>query len=220
MMSLNLKMKKRRKMIKAVTAEIKQFLINLDLEKLIEVNLTIEEFIFLSLIDAKKSDLYQQYTSQFKTSILQNAKQITSLLERELITQEIPNNYLFNNFKITEKFYQLFMNDKTQIIKDIKDTYPKQTPSGKRKGLQASQAKWIPKYLNIVKNNMKLHQLIIDCIKFEVADREANGQMEYMPLLSTYINERRWETYEEDVVKLLEKGEIIEQVNNNNVDDI
>jgi len=207
-------------MSKAVIADTKQFLITLDLEKLIEVNLSIEEFIFLSLIDSKKPELYQNYTSNFKTSILSNLNQITSLLERGLITQELANNYLFNNFKTTDKFYQLFMNDKAQIIKDIKDTYPKQTPSGKRKGLQASQAKWIPKYLNIVKNNMKLHQLIIDCIKFEVADREANGQMEYMPLLSTYINEKRWETYEEDVVELLEKGEIIDQVNNNNVDDI
>lgn len=204
----------------ARVAEIKQFLITIDLEKLIDVELSLEQFVFLSLVDSKKPELYSAYTSRIKSNIITNPTQITSLIERGLLIQTVPNNFLFNNFKVTDQFYELFENDQSKIIKELKEAYPKQTPSGKRKGLQADQAKWIPKYLNIVKNNNKLHKLILDCINFEVLDREANGQGEFMPMISTYINNRRWETYQEDVTAMLEKGEIIDQINNNNIDDI
>ena len=200
-------------------ANITQFLINLDLEKLIEVNLSIEQFIFLTLLDEKKSDIYLAYTSKFQ-HIITSKNQLEDLIKRGLLLMNIPDVYLFSNFKVTEKFHQLFFTDKAKIIQDLKDVYPKQTPSGIRKGLHADQAKWIPKYLSIVKNNLQLHELILNCIRYELEINQSNGQLEYLPMLSTYINKRRWETYEEDVKKHISKGELITDISNNNVEDI
>ncbi len=201
-------------------SEDNQFIITIDLEKIISSSLTIEQFIFLTLLDTKNVSLVRKYLSSLKTPILSNVNQLKELIERKLVHQIDHDNYLFQNFKVTEEFHQLFNNNKIETLQELKAVYPKQTPSGKRKGLQADQAKWGPKYLNIVKNNPKLHELIINCIKYEVADREASGQMEFMPMLSTYINNRRWEVFEEDVLNLLNKGEEINDLNNNNVEDI
>lgn len=194
-------------------------IITLDLQKLIDVNLTIEQFVFITLIDEKKPAIYESYSKTFK-NIISSREELNDLIERGLIVMEDPTIYKFNNFKVTDLYHQLFSNNKALMIADIKATYPKQTPSGKRKGLQADSNKWIPKYLNIVKNNSELHSLILDCIRYEMQDRATNGQSEYIPLLTTYINNARWEVFMDDVIELRKKGKKISEVENNTVEDI
>ena len=201
---------------------VKSDIISIDLEKLIEVELSIEQFVFLSLIDENKPLLYEAYSKKFK-NIIQSKNQLTELIDKGILKMEKADNYDFANFKVTEAFHQLFNNDKAKIIQEIKEVYPKQTPSGQRKGLQADSNKWIPKYLNIVKNNSQLHSLIIDCIKYEMHDRNLNNQAEYIPLLTTYINNARWEVYMDEVIALREKGKKVlssSELTNNIVEDI
>lgn len=201
---------------------MKADIISLDLEKLIEIGLSIEQFVFLSLIDENKPLLYEAYSKKFK-NIIQSKNQLQELLDRGILKMEKSDDYNFTNFKVTDEYHKLFNNDKALIIQEIKEVYPKQTPSGQRKGLQADANKWIPKYLNTVKNNPQLHSLIVDCIKYEMHDRSLNNQAEFIPLLTTYINNARWEVYMDEVLKLREKGKKVlssSELTNNIVEDI
>lgn len=175
------------------------FTINFD--TLLRTGLGVNQFTFLTLLKHNKSNLFEEYRSQEKS--------IGRMTSMEIIEDLIDKGWLlridnsehgkkdarFSNFKVTDKFNELVDVNNTDIIQELKDAYPKKTPSGNRVNLQQDSDKWIPKYLKAIGDNKDLHNIVLKCIEAEKINRKKTKAEEYWALLTTYVNNRRWEVY-------------------------
>lgn len=97
------------------------------------------------------------------------------------ILEEVNENTSSNTSKLWEEFLLV---------------YPKTTPKGRRLHVNKPSSK--KKYEKIIKNNRKLHEKILILLKKEIEDKESQNALDYMPQIQTYINQRRWEAYDDE----------------------
>lgn len=185
------------------------FTVNYD--ALLQTGVSVNQFLFLQLIHNQKSQRYYQfYLEQFPEGQNIGVQYLIDKGLLELIDKS--RGSLYTNFRTTKLFKNLFDKDVESAIEDLKETYPKQTPAKKRR-LQSDQHKWGPKYQAMVKNKPELHQFILKCIKAEIKHRKSTNSEEFWPLLTTYINNKRWEDYAEEVLKMGDSEIALEEVN-------
>lgn len=179
------------------TNDEKNFTFIVDYNILLQVGVTINQYFFLQLSDTNNVDLYRFYLEQFPQPI--NKDDVITLIEKGLlVTKDGSNRFTFENLRTTLLFRQLFEKKVPNAIEELENTYPKKTPLKKRR-LQSDGDKWKPKYLAIVKGKPELHQKILTCIQAEAKHRKVTGSEEFWPLLTTYINNKRWEDYEDEI---------------------
>lgn len=172
-------------------------IINVDLNILMKANISIQEYLFLQLIKNKQKDLLVEYYSVFGKLV--EPININKLIGRGWLLANDPNDKSFENFKVSNDFIHLTEIRLDDAIEELKSIYPKQTPSGDRKGLQADSDKWGVRYLKLINRDRALHEKILMCIEAEKIHRKNTKQEEYWALLATYVNNRRWETYIDDI---------------------
>ena len=80
---------------------------------------------------------------------------------------------------------------------EFKALFPKKDPNGTRR-FHTNPAAAKKKYNNLVKNNRKLHEKILTLLKKEIEERTRDNSFKYMSNLHTYVNQKRWEAYEDD----------------------
>jgi len=174
--------------------------INIDVNKLIDNSISIQEYLFCSFISNKEIELMTEYMSLFNFIISKG--QLDNLIRDGFIVQLTPGDFTMNSLKVTDRFQAISEINEEKAIQELKDAYPKRTISGKRVGLQADPFKWQTKYLAIIKKDKDLHEKVLECIELEKKHRAKNGQDDYWALLTTYVNNKRWEVYMEDVGNL------------------
>lgn len=173
-------------------------IINVDLDLILKTGLSIQDFLFLQLIKSGKKELMNEYHSMF--GMILNKEGVDRLIKKGFLIKKSDNlGYVFANFQTTDDFNSFTTIKAEDAIEDIKNTYPKKTPSGNRVGLQSDSAKWGPKYLSIIKKDRALHQKILRCIEAEKQHRKKSNSEEYWALLLTYVNNKRWEVYIDDI---------------------
>ena len=189
--------------------EEKNLLFTVDFNILLQAGLTINQFFFLQLSDKNGVDLYRFYLEQFPQPI--SKADVIYLIEKGLlVTKDGSSRYTFENLRTTKLFRDLFEKKVPNAIADLEETYPKKTPSGRR--LHSDGAKWKPKYLSIVKGKPELHENILKCIKAEAQHRKKNGNEEFWPLLTTYVNNRRLEDYEDEIEEFSEEDKFSKDI--------
>lgn len=167
-----------------------------DLDLLLQSGISINQYFFLKILDNQNVDLYRFYLEQFKSPITK--EDLEYLIQKGvLITKDKTNRFTFENLKVTNTFKDIFEEIKSDAIKELEEIYPKKTPFKKRR-LQSDKGKWGPKYLSIIKGKPELHEKILNCIKAEEKHRKQTGSEEFWAMLTTYINNARWEDYMED----------------------
>jgi len=80
---------------------------------------------------------------------------------------------------------------------ELLEAYPKKTPNGRR--LHGNKDNCKKKYNNLIKKNPELHPIILKCILAELEDRYIHNSTNYWKMLQTYINQKGWELYEDDI---------------------
>lgn len=168
----------------------------IEFNHLLEAGLTINQYFFLQLSDQSAREAYRLYLEQFPQPITR--LDIEYLIEKGLLKTKEGSKYTFENLTTTKLYRDLFEKKVPDAIKELEETYPKKTPIKKRR-LQSDGHKWKPKYLSIIKGKPELHEKILMCIKAEAAHRRKVGNEEFWPLLMTYINNQRWEDYEDEI---------------------
>lgn len=189
------------------TNERDKTLFSVDYDILLQIGLTINQYFFLWMIDNGDVSLYRLYLEQFPSPV--NKLDLETLINKDLIDLKNKTRegilYTFENIKTTNHYKELFEKKINNAIEELQLTYPKKTPFKKRR-LQSDPDKWRPKYLSIIKGKPELHQTILQCIQAESVHRKKTNSEEFWPLLTTYINNKRWEDYEDDI------GEVREEV--------
>lgn len=204
--------------MKMMMKENDNLVFTVDYNKLLEAGIKIEHFLFLKILneDKDKSKLLSLYHEQFNTLV--RPSDIDFLFDKGLLTllkqDRDPSGknyfvgYTLNNMYTTKLYNDLFekrISDKS--IEELKDTYPTKTPAKKRR-LQTDPVKWKSTYLKIIKGKPELHETIINCIKAEAKHRRATNSEEFWPMLTTYLNNRRWEDYEDEITENFSDEEV------------
>ena len=158
-------------------------IIELDLDKLQESGLFVEEYVVLQLIHSGLNP------DSFKVS----SKEIIPILEQNLRIKSVENGW-----ELTSKALSLFQNKNTDInFDEFWDAFPVTTPDGRI--LRSANKIWNnsntrdytvckKKYLSKVKS-LEIHNKIVSIIKARVL----SGDYKYINNLETYINQELWQ---------------------------
>jgi hypothetical protein len=107
-----------------------------------------------------------------------------------------------NQITIRDKSYRLFsstvdINELSRNFDELFETYPSNIGTRKlrpvhKEGDQYEDLK--KRYLRKVKTTEK-HKLVLSSLRKEIASRTASGELKYLQMLSTWINNSSWELW-------------------------
>jgi len=162
----------------------------IDLIKLLNLNLNINEYLTLIKIDKSKNNINFPFTS--------TDRHLESLEEKGYIN--IDQNKVIS---FTDKGYNI-VNPKENInFDELFELYPTRTPNGRIlrtknkeiKGRLTKEYKFLKqKYLLRVKDSAT-HQEVIKATQKMLNERKRNMSLDYLMKLEVYINKEYWQTY-------------------------
>jgi len=173
-------------------------LIEFNVNQLIVNKLTFEEYFLLFCIKYSHEGIlisYVKNVSQYPDEVFEK------LQEQGFLNYARNENgdILFRSLKLGDKAVTLFpLNNQSFEVcfAELKQTYPKKF--GERV-LHLDNARCIELYKKAIINNgvvdLEKHNLIIKCIKLEVEKRTNTGQLKFMQALPTYLHQKNWEPY-------------------------
>jgi len=192
-----------------------------DLGKVLSLKLSLEGYFVLYCIYNKEGDILLNYVS--------NVNKIPSLVFKSLIDDgyliyfgepSVSPKYNLDNIKLTDKYQKVVLgvtNLKNISFDDafqqLRDHYPSKAGLSDRR-LHSDLIRCQNLYKTaIVKNgvvNEELHSVILQCINYEINLRHKNKSLEYLKMLPTWLSQKDWEMYIDDVEKLIKNGKFIE----------
>ena len=186
-----------------------------DLDEVIELGVTFEQYYLLSLLYFKRLDLLVQYTDHYGEF---EVSDVETLKRKELVDfKEFKGD--ISSVSITDKG-RTFVHELDHVSKDVMlikhktvqlttlvsdeefeelcNTYPKKTGDGMRR-LQAninaiSKEKHIKTYGKSLQTTKCTHKQVLEAIKQEKLYRVGNNA-NFWSMLSTYINQGLWMGY-------------------------
>lgn len=187
--------------------------ISVDLNKLYANKLKIEDWFILFCLVYDNEEMLMKYITtcgRIETLIFQRLRDSGFIiLKNEL-------NILFNEIEVTEQAKNLFnVQDNTHfdtLFKELLSTYPKSVKriTGGTRPLHNDLQRCKKLYkLTLVDRvssslNKTLHQKILLCVQKYYRDHLKDNKQEFMQLLATFLSQRTWEQYLDDVSDIQE----------------
>lgn len=169
--------------------------IDIDINFLIENNITANQYLILYLLTSKKYSYLKKYSE------ITNVKpsEYKDLVVKGFI--HYPNGdydeIQYENILVREKFRELVI--EKDFFDDFYDAYPQKVtrPSGNTDYLRTSSPKARELYSKITSNKKSAHEKILHCLKYEIRVRELENQMQYMKKMLSWLENEEWRTWEE-----------------------
>ena len=174
--------------------------LTIDVKKLIKSGLSIEQYFVLTCL----ANNYQELLEKYVDSSGKIDKSVFSYLIDDGWVLIDGDSIIFSNIKITQKSIELFelsnKLDYKRFFQELKDTYPKRIKIGPKKfrSLHQNLEDCERKYKAIV-DSEDMHNKILKCVKMYVQEVENAGKAEFMQMLSTWINQKNYLMYIDDV---------------------
>ncbi len=187
-------------------------IVKIDIDKLIECDLSFDEyFLLLYLYNEDMDSIFKYFVGDNKLDLLTFRK----LVVNGWIEDSLTFNDELGNLKLTDKFAKEFMGiiinknlNFDECFQQLREYYPIKAGNSERR-LQGNIDKCKKLYqFTIMKNGKideQLHNIILQCINFEINLRTKNRSLEYFQLLATWLGQRTWELYKEDVQVLVKE---------------
>ena len=182
----------------------------IDIGNLMNTDLSIEAYFVLHCISKNLQETIEAYVKK-------NGK-----IDKSVFQMLIKNDWLkldgegftFENLKATDKTSKLFyvkpaeVLDHKRFFHELKEAYPSMAKfNGKVRRLHQDLEGCERKYRAAV-DSEELHQKIVKCVKMNIKELlHKDGNLEFMPLMSTWINKKNWQTYLPDIDKFAEVNE-------------
>jgi len=161
-------------------------IIEIDTEKLIELDLTADEFLFLSMLSRSALD------SNLKLNIDREKLQTNGWVKWG---EE-------DECHLRSKFDDEFRKDESSIWSGLLSHYPiKVVANGSVRILRAkdpdckANSKAKTRYLKYVGEDVTKHEHVIKCLQRELKLRRQGNGLGYMQQLETWVNNHTWEKY-------------------------
>lgn len=187
--------------------------ISVDLNKLYTNKIKIEDYFVLFCLVHNDEEMLMRYiatTGRIETLTFQRLRDSGFIILRDEI------NILFNEIEVTEQTKNLFnVSDNKEFeiaFKELLSTYPKsvkRVTGGTRplhNDLQRCKKLYKLTLVDRVSSslNTTLHRKIILCVQKYYRDHLKDNKQEFMQLLATFLSQRTWEQYLEDVSDIQE----------------
>jgi len=186
--------------------------LNIDLQKLLENKLKIEDYFVLFCLVYDNEEMLMKYITtcgRIETVIFQRLRDSGFIILKDEL------NILFNEIKVTDQAKNLFNAQNNNVdfeplFKELLSTYPKsvkRVTGGTRplhNDLQRCKKLYKSTILSIGLVNKELHQKILLCVQKYYRDHLKDNKQEFMQLLATFLSQRTWEQYLEDVSNIQE----------------
>lgn len=180
--------------------------ISVDLNKLYANKIKLEDYFILYCLVNKEEDLLIKYTTNcggIDTGVFQRLRNSSFII----LTNEI--NITFNSIKVTEQTKNLFnVQDNTHfdaLFRELLSTYPKSVKriTGGTRPLHNDLVRCKKLYKSTICSNSvsanNLHQKILLCVQKYYRDHLKDNKQEFMQLLATFLSQRTWEQYMDDI---------------------
>jgi len=187
--------------------------ISVDLNKLYTNRIKIEDYFVLFCLVHNDEEMLMKYITtcgRIETVIFQRLRNSGFIVLKDEI------NILFNEIEVTEQAKNLFnVSDNKEFetaFKELLSTYPKsvkRVTGGTRplhNDLQRCKKLYKLTLVDRVSSslNKTLHQKILLCVQKYYRDHLKDNKQEFMQLLATFLSQRTWEQYLEDVSNIQE----------------
>jgi len=171
----------------------------IDLELINTYDLRADEYILLELMRRKSYNKLRTYFSD--RSYLQTC--LDKLEERGFVLlikygiKGLPQDYdiiklpVFDSKVIDKMFEELLENYPKHIIR----------PNGVKEYLRTNTSKAKEIYKSIIKGSKDKHQLVIECLKYQLALYVRTGKMPYMRKMINWLANHEWEEFKDFVLK-------------------
>jgi hypothetical protein len=183
--------------------------ISVDFDLLLRNKLKIEEyFVLFCLVNHLDEDLvkYIDLTGNVTAGLFQRLQSLGYVVLKD------ENNITFETIILTEHSKQLFgVNNSDEfepLFKELLSTYPnkvKRLTGGTRRlhnNLDGCRKTYKLTLMSIGKLNINLHKKIMLCIRMYHQEHLKDNKVEFMQLLSTFLNQKTWEQYLEEVTHI------------------
>lgn len=185
--------------------------ISVDLNKLYTNRIKIEDYFVLFCLVHNDEEMLMKYinhTGRIETLIFQRLKDSGFIILKDEI------NILFNEIKVTEQTKNLFKvpnNEEFEtMFKELLSTYPKSVKriTGGTRPLHNDLQRCKKLYKLTISDrvsfslNQTLHQQILLCVQKYYKDHLKDNKQEFMQLLATFLSQRTWEQYLDQISSL------------------
>lgn len=99
---------------------------------------------------------------------------------------------------------------------DLKAHYPSKTPDGRRLHSDPERCKKLYREIILVLGvvNEDKHSLILQCIDYQVKEAKKFGKLNFIQMLPTWLFQKTWMLYEEEVKKIISSKGFVDKENN------
>lgn len=194
--------------------------ISIDLNKLYANKLKIEDYFVLFCLVHNDEEMLMKYITaagRIETLIFQR------LRNSGFIVLKSESEILFNDIEVTEQAKNLFKlpdNENFEVLfKELLSTYPKSVKriTGGTRPLHNDLQRCRKLYKITISDrvsfslNQTLHKKILLCVQQYYRDHLKDNKQEFMQLLATFLSQRTWEQYLDQVSNLEELPKSKEQ---------
>lgn len=156
-------------------------------------NINLNQLVFLSLLLDKN-----QKTNQGIATIVSQVSdnEIEDLVNRDLVERVANENQI--EYKETDKLLILAKPNR-DYFEEFNTIFPKVVtrPDGTTSFLKQNIKRCKDQYKKIIGRNEDMHEHIMDCLNYELADKAATGKLGFMKTMWKWLTTCEWENSEE-----------------------
>lgn len=175
-------------------------IVNFPINKLLEKGLTADDYSIALLLKEGKFGLLDKYAKLSNNSFFESLGRLKE--KGYIIYNTIGNIIPIREAKITDNFIDILSNG--DDFDEFYNTFPIKVirKGGNTDYLRTNKNKCRIKYKKVVKNNLMVHDHIMDCLKLEIENRTSRNNMSYMKKMENWLEKEEWKTiYEYKIEK-------------------
>jgi len=174
--------------------------ISFPINVLLKKELTADDYTIALLLKEGKFGLLKEYIQIMGNKFYDSFKRLKKL-EYIDYKQTIGDIIPLKEAYITDKFLEILNNG--DLFEEFYNEYPIKVTrkEGVIDYLRRDKTKCKVKYKKLVKNNLFIHDHIIDCLKYEVQTRTKKGDLAYMKRMYNWLENEEWKIIEEKMLK-------------------
>ena len=169
-------------------------IVTIDVDKMFKLGLTPDEYLLLLLIQNRGLVTAKKLVE--KTPTL-TCSTLEKLVDKRLIhNSNQPGEMDVSHIMLRNEFIGEVKKDDffDELLREFPSTIIR--PDGIKDYLKTDLNKCRRLYIQTVKKNEALHKEIMECLKYEVRERNRTGKMSYMKRLPNWISSQEWATWQ------------------------
>lgn len=176
--------------------------ISFPINKLLAKGLTADDYTIAMLLKEQKYGMLKDYVKLLGNKFYDSIDRLKEL--RYIDFRGLGNIVPVKEIKVTEEFINITLNGDN--FEEFYEAFPVKVtrPEGKVDYLRRDKTKCKTKYKRITKNNLMIHDHIMDCLKFDVENRTKRLNLAYMKQMKNWLDGEEWKMIDDYRQKLAE----------------